>query len=1514
MPHESRHSNKKYLKISFINGLGKLILSLLLGFSVIPIAILSYIIYLDGKSGMEKVIDNNLKVISALKAENLDLYFAKVLSDVETKAGRKDYINFFMTLNDDFGKKKAEFYNFNEHEIANSKYLNIDNEFKDFVKHNYYQDVIFLDLDGNILYSSNQKKAIGTSILSGDFSSPELEKSFSQALIKNKPVLSDITFYGRNRNLAIFMLQPIFYNQKKVGLTALQIPVSNINNLMLDTTGLGKTGSTYIIGKDLLLRSASRNEPETSILNKKMDTELSVSWKNGTARKDFFYVDKYGEIVGGAWYISKNLTDLGVDWAIVAEMQEVEANAMSNGMKVDMIMLTVIIIIIVIILAIWITIKIVKPIIRLSNWAKEVSLGKLSYQDIKLPKNEVGEMKDRFGDVVNTFKAITEVSKSIAIGDYSKSVEVKSKDDQLGKSVNEMRETLISVVNHAQKIAIGDFTKSVEVKSEKDQLGNSLKQMRENLISVVDQANTIAKGDYSKEIEPKSEKDELGVSLSLMTKTLAKVTAENERQNWLKTGQATLGDKMRGDLLIADLCQNIISFIAEYLDVQVGAMYYKSSEDKYKMIASYAYAHRKNLSNEIKIGEGIVGQSILERKMIIVSNLPEDYISVSSGLGKSSPKCVLVLPCIYDGKILGVIEIGSFTELSDLKIDFLQAISENVAISMNSAIARTELQILLEQTQQQAEELQTQQEELRVSNEELEEQTKALRKSEQELQAQQEELRSTNEELEEQTKALKKSEQGLQAQQEELRVTNEELEERTKSIKKQKDDIEKKNTELNIAQKEIEKKANDLEMASKYKSEFLANMSHELRTPLNSILVLSQILGNNRNENLTEKQIKSAKTIYSSGNSLLSLINEVLDLSKVEAGKLELSIEKMYVSEFISEIEETFVPLTKEKGLEFRTIVDEKLPKSILTDSMRVQQIIRNLISNALKFTKKGSISLKLLTPSEKIVFSNKLLNKENSIMISVEDTGIGIPAEKQSLIFEAFKQADGTTSRKYGGTGLGLTISKNFAYLLGGELQLESIEDNGTIFSLIIPLVFNGSEGSSLSENAATSSFVEQKSPTVSVPEKSIVTSDSPKPLKPEVIKENIAPTKSPDNVRDDRTNIKKGDIFILIIEDDVDFSQILYDLAHERNFKCMIARNGETGLHYADYYKPNAIILDIGLPGISGWEVMDRLKENPQTRHIPVHFMSGADKSLEAMKKGAVGFLTKPVSLDDINKAFEKINDIISKPLKKLLVVEDDEAMRMGIVELIEESDVAITPVETGKEALKLLKNDNFDCIILDLGLGDMTGFDLLQKIGKKGKASKIPVIIYTGKDLTREDEKKLQAYSDRIIIKGVKSPDRLLAETTLFLHRVESDLAEDKQKILKGVHSKDDIMKDKKVLIVDDDMRNVFALTSLLEERGLEIVVGMNGKEALARLEEHPDTNLVLMDIMMPEMNGYEAMEEIRKQRKFSKLPMIALTAKAMQGDRDKCISSGANDYLTKPVDTERLLSVLRVWLYQ
>jgi len=978
---------------------------------------------------------------------------------------------------------------------------------------------------------------------------------------------------------------------------------------------------------------------------------------------------------------------------------------------------------------------------------------------------------------------------------------------------------------------------------------------------------TIGKTDAKVLIDSSDEIGELGQAINNMIDSIVTSNKEIEQQNWLKTGQTDLNDKMRGELDHITLAQNAINYIAEYSKAQIGAIYLNSENNTFKLVGSYAYSKRKNLSNECKLGEGIIGQAALEKKLILITDIPDDYIKINSGLGEAVPKNILAVPFMYEDQVKGVIELGSFHDFDDNTIEFLKQATENIGINFNSAESRTKLQELLEKTQQQAEE----------------------------LQSQQEELRQTNEELEEQAQHLKESESRLQAQQEELRQTNEELEEKTQSLEEQKEDIRKKNTDLEEAQKMLEQRAQELEITSKYKSEFLANMSHELRTPLNSLLILSKILFQNKDNNLTNKQVEFAQTIHAAGTELLNIINEILDLAKVESGKAEVNIEKITIVDLAADIEKNYKHLVEDKGLKFKIQTAKALPKSLFTDEQRLKQIIKNFISNAIKFTEKGSINISIKRPGKEIALSNSGLVRENALAISVSDSGKGIPKDKHKVIFEAFQQEDGTTSRKFGGTGLGLSIAKEMARLLGGEIQLKSEVGKGSTFTLFI---------SDLKDRHVELEIEEPEMEEIK---------RTPQPARK---MEALKSTKSvvAVDLPDDKNNIADEDRTILIVEDDVKFAKILIDLAHERKFKCLVAQQGRMGLQFAEQYKPDAIILDIGLPDIDGWTVMEKLKDNPDTRHIPVHFMSASDRTMEALRMGAIGFVTKPVSMEGLEVAFTKIENIISKSIKNLLVVEDDEIQRKSIIELIGNSDVRTTAIESGKQAFELLKTNSFDCLVLDLGLEDLSGFELLQMIEAEPSISHIPIIIYTGKEISRQEEAKLKKHAESIIIKGVRSPDRLFDEVTLFLHRVEANLPEDKQRILQMIHDKEMLFQNKNILLVDDDMRNVFALSNVLEEKGMNVIIGKNGKEGLDLLENNGSVDLVLMDIMMPEMDGYEAMRKIRQKKKFEKLPMIALTAKAMKGDRTKCIDAGANDYLSKPVDPDKLLSLLRVWLYR
>ncbi|MFH0996293.1 MAG: response regulator [Pseudomonadota bacterium] len=939
-------------------------------------------------------------------------------------------------------------------------------------------------------------------------------------------------------------------------------------------------------------------------------------------------------------------------------------------------------------------------------------------------------------------------------------------------------------------------------------------------------------------------------------------------QNRIKTGQATLNERMRGDQVIEELAANIVGYICEYLKANVGAIYLFSEDQTLRLVGSYAFQQRKGLFNTFNPGEGLVGQAALEKKYILMTDCPADYIRIQSGLGTAVPKNILVYPLLLNDKVKGIIEIGAFKEFSEKDLSFLAEAAENISIALQSVSSRSQMVSLLNTTQQLAGE----------------------------LQAQQEELRAANEELEEQTNALRASEELLQTQQEELRATNEELMEQAASREKQRQEILKKNEEIEKARKIIEEKAKDLELTSKYKSEFLANMSHELRTPLNSILLLSRLLSENKGNTLSTKQVEFSETIYSSGNDLLNLINDVLDLSKVESGRLEINVSEVNLKTFADKISRDYEKIAEEKGIGFSVNLGEKAPEMIRTDSQRMEQIVKNLLSNAIKFTGQGKVTLDIQRPNPESILSQSGLLPEHSVAFSVSDTGVGIKKEKQKIIFEAFQQEDGTTSRKYGGTGLGLSISRELAHCLKGEIGLESVQGRGSIFTLYLPEVM---ESPSKEASQAQSPPLALSLPAPASAEPGNGSSSSP--------------SAALDRIRDDRKNIAAGDRCILIIEDDPKFAAIMTDLARERDFKVLVAGDGETGHHFADLYRPSAIILDVGLPGIDGWDVLARLKDGPATRHIPVHLISASDPSRNAMKMGAIGYLTKPVSMENINRVFGKIEQMITRKVKKLLVVEDNEKQRDAIIQLLEGHDIEITSVSTGAAAYEHLQAGCYQCMILDLMLPDMPGTALLDKIRSDERLSDLPVIIHTAKDLSNEEKALLDGHSEKIILKEARSPEKLLDETTLFLHRVEADLPEEKKKLLKLVHDKESILAGKSVLLVDDDMRNVFALTHILEDKGIQVHVAKNGREALSRLAECADVDLVLMDIMMPVMDGYEAIQEIRKQGKYQKMPIIALTAKAMKGDRAKCIEVGASDYLAKPVDSSKLLSMLRVWLY-
>lgn len=931
---------------------------------------------------------------------------------------------------------------------------------------------------------------------------------------------------------------------------------------------------------------------------------------------------------------------------------------------------------------------------------------------------------------------------------------------------------------------------------------------------------------------------------------------------FLREGQITLSDKMRGEQDVARLGQSVLSHLAPFLNAQMGAFYCLTEEKTLKRVSGYAYAKLEAHEKTIALGEGLIGQAALEKRPILLEKIPAHYFGkIQSDLGESSPFSLLLAPVFYEGEVNGVIELASFASFSGHQRTFLEHVSENIGIAINTSLGRKKQQELLERSQILTEKLQAQQEELKTANEELEEQSRALQVSQLKLKTQQSELEQTNGQLEEQTQALKQ----------------------------QRDILNQKNEALSKAQKLLEERSDEVQRASQYKSEFLANMSHELRTPLNSSLILSKLLADNANGNLTPEQIQYALSIYSSGNDLLSLINDILDLSKVEAGKLEMTLESVFIPKVLNSLQKTFEPLAKEKNLNFQIMIDPMVTETMFTDRQRLEQILKNLLSNAFKFTEKGQITLQVSrVPNSQLSFS-------------VIDTGIGVAKAQQEVIFEAFRQADGTTNRKYGGTGLGLSISRDLARLLGGTVEVESVPGEGSQFRLLLPEVYDESRIEAAAPKAYTPASSSLSSELNSISQAKKINPVSP------------AEREKPTPFEDDRGTVALPGRTLLVIEDDTQFAQILMDLAHELQFKCVVAQDAIEGLALAQSYLPDAILLDIKLPDHSGLTVLDQLKEDPKTRHIPVHIASAHDYMEKAMQMGAIGYILKPAKYEELKAAFAKIESKLAQKIKRVLIVEDDQLQRESMVKLIHDPAVEITAVALGSEALETLKKTIFDCIIIDLKLPDMSGEELLEKMTQQEElGSYPPVIIYTGRSLSRSEEDRLRKYSRSIIIKGAKSPERLLDEVTLFLHHVESQLSPERQNILKAVRSREDVFDGRKILVVDDDVRNIFALTAALEQKGAHILVARNGKEALTKLDEDPQIDLVLMDIMMPEMDGFQATREIRKQKRFSRLPIIAVTAKATKNDQALCMEAGTNDYLAKPIDLHQLFSLIRVWM--
>jgi HAMP domain-containing protein/CheY-like chemotaxis protein len=1045
-------------------------------------------------------------------------------------------------------------------------------------------------------------------------------------------------------------------------------------------------------------------------------------------------------------------------------------------------------------------------------------------------------------NVTQQVRGIARVVTAVAEGDLRKKLELDASGEiaTLVDTINDMIDTLSTFTEQVSGVARdvgvqGKLGGQAEVPGASGAwrtLTVNVNQLAENLTrqvrAMAEVATAVTKGDLTRTItvDAQGEVAQLKDEVNRMIFALAETTRVNNEQDWLKTHLTRFTRMLQGQRDLVSLAREILSELASTLEAQHGVFYAAESGIEgrvFRLVASYAYKERKSLSSRFKLGEGLVGQAALELKRIVVSEAPVDYVQISSGLGEARPVSIAVAPIAFEGEVKGVLELAAFQPFSAVKLSLIDQLMESLGIVMAAIESQMRTDELLQQSQTLAEELQT--------------------------------------------------------QQEELQQTNEELEEKARQLTARNNDVERKNRAVELGRQELEEKAEQLALTSRYKSQFLANMSHELRTPLNSLLILSGQLAANKTQNLNDKQVEYARTIHQSGTDLLELINEILDLAKIESGTMSVDVTFVKFSEVVETVERSFQHVANERGLDFAARVEPDLPDGMRTDAKRLRQILRNLLANAFKFTEAGRVSFSIL----------RAPGREGMLAFQVSDTGIGIPADQHRLIFEAFQQADGASNRRYPGTGLGLAISRELAQLLGGEIRVESTVGIGSTFTVYLPEV---------------------------TPEpKEAAPAPEPQPAQSQLRRGPLRPITEASHIPDDRGQIAPGDRLLLIVEDDAVFAQTLVDVARQHRFKAVVAHSGHAALELVKELKPEAITLDLGLPDMDGWFVLDRLKHDPATRHIPVHIISASDSpERRGLEYGAIAVLGKPVDQRGIAEALETIQGFLERRVKRLLVVEDDATQRQSIVELIGNGEVSTTAVGTAQAALDALGRERFDCVVLDLRLPDLSGLELMKRIKEREELKRMPIVIYTGKELSKSEETDLRKLAQTIIIKDVKSPERLLDETALFLHRVQESLPESAREMLRSIPGPDPALAGKKVLVVDDDVRNIFAITTLLEEHEMVVDYAENGEEALAKLSGSDTFDVVLMDIMMPGMDGYEASRRIREIPRLANLPVIALTAKAMKGDRDKCILAGASDYITKPVDTDQLISLLRVWLYK
>jgi HAMP domain-containing protein/signal transduction histidine kinase/DNA-binding response OmpR family regulator len=1051
-------------------------------------------------------------------------------------------------------------------------------------------------------------------------------------------------------------------------------------------------------------------------------------------------------------------------------------------------------------------------------------------------------------NLTNQVRGIAQVVTAVANGNLRRKLTVEAKGEiaALSETINNMIDTLATFADQVTTVArevgvegkLGGQAAVPGAAGTWKDLTDNVNQLAANLTTqvraIAEVATAVTQGDLTRsiQVQVQGELEELKNNINEMIRNLKETTLKNAEQDWLKTNLAKFTRMLQGQRDLLTVGRMVLSELAPLVEAKHGVFYTMAEGDgdsRLQLLASYAFQMRKNVSNEFRLGEGLVGQAALEKQRILLTHVPPDYIHISSGLGEAVPLNIVVLPVIFEGELKAVMELASFDGFSPTHLTFLEQLTESIGIVLNTIQANSRTEDLLRQSQSLAGE--------------------------------------------------------LQSQQKELQQTNEQLEEKARLLAEQNMEVERKNQEVEQARQALEEKATQLALTSKYKSEFLANMSHELRTPLNSLLILADQLGENPQGNLTARQVEFAQTIHASGRDLLALINDILDLSKIESGTVTVDVAEVGFGDLADSLDRSFRHMAESKGLDFQIHVDALLPPAVRTDGKRLQQVMKNLLANAFKFTDRGAVTVRMVRAESGWSRDHAQLRRARQVAsLAVSDTGIGIDADKQQIIFEAFQQADGGTSRRYGGTGLGLAISREISRLLGGELRVESAPGRGSTFTLYLPVE------------------------PVDLPTAVRLPVEAPAAM-PELVRVAAAPLPA-----DDRSSLAPGDRVLLVVEDDPAFAGVLADLGRERGFKVVVATRGADAISTARDLKPDAITFDVGLPDLDGWRVLERLKDDPATRHIPLFLISAADELERSLRSGAVGFLAKPVDKGQLGAAFSRLCEVVNKPVKSLLLLESDGERRAQAVELLGNTDIETIAVGTAQEALDALSSRPVDCMVLGVWNGFEAGLELLPQLKKRPEWRSVPVVLYGDSELSASDDAQLRKLLHSLVVREARSPERLLDETARFLHRDATRLPEPKRAILERLHSSGDVLAGHTVLIVDDDVRNIFAMTSLLERHGMQVVTAENGREALERLEGTPEVDLVLMDVMLPEMDGYETTRAMRRLPGKRSLPILALTAKAMKGDREKCIEAGASDYIAKPVEADHLLAQLRSWLYR